>query len=71
MLLMMSRLAISKEATLVETSAGDRSAASEQSRSSGYTWEEPMVICNPYQISPLTAVVLFDTEDACGVKFHC
>ncbi len=35
----------------------------------GYTWEEPMVIQNPYQIAPLTAVVVFDTPEECGVRF--
>ena len=35
----------------------------------GYTWEEPMVIQNPYQIAPLTAVVIFDTPEECGVRF--
>ena len=35
----------------------------------GYTWDDPMVILNPYQISPLTAVVLFDTEEEYGVRF--
>ena len=35
----------------------------------GYTWDDPMVILNPYQISPLTAVVLFDTEEGYGVRF--
>ena len=28
----------------------------------GYSWEEPMVIQNPYQVSPLTAVIIFDTK---------
>ena len=59
---------ITKEATLVETSLEiDQQLQAEQEN--GYTWEEPMVISNPYQISPLTAVVLFDTEDSCGVRF--
>ena len=35
----------------------------------GYSWEEPMVIQNPYQISPLTAVIIFDTKEECAVRF--
>ena len=35
----------------------------------GYTWDDPMIIVNPYQIAPLTAVVLFDTPDSSGVRF--
>lgn len=59
--------AISKESTLVETTAEiDQQLQSEQEQ--GYTWEEPMVISNPYQISPLTAVVLFDTDEECAVR---
>ena len=59
---------ITKEATLVASSLEiDQQLQTEQEN--GYTWEEPMVISNPYQISPLTAVVLFDTEDSCGVRF--
>ena len=36
---------------------------------SGYSWEEPMVIQNPYQVSPLTAVIIFDTKEECAVRF--
>ena len=35
----------------------------------GYSWEAPMVIQNPYQASPLTAVVIFDTKEECAVRF--
>ena len=35
----------------------------------GYSWEEPMVIQNPYQVSPLTAVVIFNTKEECAVRF--
>ena len=31
--------------------------------SAGYTIENPNVILNPYQISPLTALVIFETEE--------
>ncbi|MDO5391528.1 MAG: aryl-sulfate sulfotransferase [Eubacteriales bacterium] len=33
-----------------------------------HTWEKPMVLTNPYKISPLTAVVVFDTEESCKVR---
>lgn len=29
----------------------------------GYTWEEPIVIINPYKISPLTGLILFETPE--------
>ena len=28
-----------------------------------------MVIQNPYQVSPLTAVIIFDTKEECAVRF--
>ncbi|WP_394917108.1 aryl-sulfate sulfotransferase [uncultured Robinsoniella sp.] len=34
----------------------------------GYTMEEPFVVVNPYGNSPLTAVAIFNTEEATGVK---
>ena len=33
-----------------------------------HTWEKPMVLTNPYKISPLTAVVVFDIEQSCKVR---
>lgn len=33
-----------------------------------YTWEEPMVILNPYRISPLTGLILFQTDEEVGVR---
>ncbi|MCI7263155.1 MAG: aryl-sulfate sulfotransferase N-terminal domain-containing protein, partial [Clostridiaceae bacterium] len=33
-----------------------------------HTWEKPMVLTNPYKISPLTAMVIFDTEESCKVR---
>lgn len=59
---------IPEEQTMVAASMEiDRQLAAEQENS--YSWEEPMVIQNPYQISPLSAVVLFDTPEECGVRF--
>ena len=59
---------IPKEETRVKTSYEiDQQLQAEQEN--GYSWEEPMVIQNPYQIAPLTAVVVFDTPEECGVHF--
>lgn len=33
-----------------------------------HTWEKPLVLTNPYKISPLTAVVVFETEESCKVR---
>lgn len=41
---------------------------SEELKSGNYTLEEPLVVQNPYQNSPLTALVLFTTEDEVSVK---
>ena len=34
----------------------------------GYSWEEPMVIQNPI-VSPLTAVIIFDTKEERGAFY--
>lgn len=58
---------ISQQLSLVGTSYEiDQQLQAEMEN--GYTWEEPLVVQNPYQISPLTAVVLFQTEKAYGVR---
>ena len=36
--------------------------------SQGYTFDKPNVILNPYKISPLTALVIFETKDSVSVK---
>lgn len=35
----------------------------ENFKSEGYTIENPNIILNPYEISPLTALVIFETEE--------
>ena len=59
---------IPEEKTMVAASVEiDKQLAAEQEN--GYSWEEPMVIQNPYQVSPLSAVVLFDTPEEYAVRF--
>lgn len=59
---------IPKQNSLVATSYEiDRQLQEEQEK--GYSFEEPLVVLNPYQISPLTAVIIFDTEKECRVRF--
>ena len=36
-------------------------------KSGEYTWENPYVVVNPYGNSPLTAYILFETKEPCGV----
>ena len=31
--------------------------------SKGYTFDNPKVLLNPYKVSPLTALVMFETEN--------
>lgn len=37
-------------------------------RTGDYTWEKPLIVTNPYGNSPLTAYILFYTEDSCKVS---
>lgn len=49
----------------ITTSLVDKQAKLEKDfKSSGYTLEDPNIIVNPYDISPLTALVVFETKDA-------
>lgn len=41
---------------------------SSELKSGNYTWKKPLVVQNPYQNSPLTAIVLFQTEEKTSVK---
>lgn len=33
-----------------------------------YTFQDPLVVLNPYGISPLTAIVMFRTEEPCEIS---
>ncbi len=37
-------------------------------KSGKYTWKSPLIVTNPYGNSPLTAYVLFETEEECAVR---
>ena len=39
-------------------------------RSSKYTIDNPKVILNPYKISPLTALIIFKTDDLCSISVN-
>lgn len=39
-----------------------------QLRSGNYTWENPLVVENPYLINPLAAVICFNTEESLTAK---
>lgn len=60
--------AIPSEDTLVKTTYEIDTQVEEELASGDYTWEEPLVIVNPYKISPLTGVILFQTEQELGVR---
>ena len=42
----------------------------EELRSGAYTLDEPFVLLDPYGVSPLTAVLLFTTEEPVRVDIH-
>lgn len=59
---------ISKETSLVGSSYAIDEQLTKELENGSYTLKEPAVILNPYQISPLTGVVLFRTEEECRVR---
>jgi len=38
--------------------------------SGGYTFNDPLLVVDPYDSSPLTAIVLFKTTDSVSIKIH-
>lgn len=59
---------IEKESSLVEKTQAIDADIQACLDSNHYTWDNPMVITNPYLNSPLTALILFNTEEKTGVK---
>ena len=58
---------ITQETSWVDTSL-EVDQQLEEEQKNGYTWEEPLIVQNPYRYSPLTAVILFDTDEECEVR---
>lgn len=56
-----------REETLVDSSLIIDAEIEEELKNKEHTWENPMVLMNPYKISPLTAVIVFHTEESYGV----
>lgn len=52
-----------------QQSAIDDSILSEF-QSKTYTWEDPLIIIDPYEISPLTAIILFKSLTPTTIRFH-
>lgn len=59
---------ITKEDSLVASSLEIDAAVQAELDSGYYSFEEPLVILNPYKISPLTALVLFNTDTEVRVR---
>lgn len=60
--------AIPKEETFVSSSLEIDAMVQAELDSGFYTFEEPLVILNPYKISPLTALVLFSSDQEVRVR---
>lgn len=56
------RTDIPAEVTLIQTSVEIDAQLDAELSSGNYSFQEPLIILNPYRISPLTAVILFQTE---------
>ena len=54
--------------TLVASSLMVDQMATEELEGGAYSFSEPLVITDPYQNAPLTGLILFTTEEACGVS---
>ncbi|MCD8023458.1 MAG: aryl-sulfate sulfotransferase, partial [Lachnospiraceae bacterium] len=56
------------ELTMPEQTQAISDAIVAEVENNGYTFDNPLVIQNPYQNTPLTAVVAFATEEECEVR---
>ncbi len=59
---------IPKETTLVQTSYEIDEQVESELYSGNYDFDNPLVILNPYKISPLTGLVVFQTEEEMSVR---
>ncbi|MCD8337317.1 MAG: aryl-sulfate sulfotransferase [Lachnospiraceae bacterium] len=59
---------IETELTMPEQTQAISDAIAEEAEANGYTFDDPLVILNPYQNTPLTAVVAFETDESCEVR---
>lgn len=59
---------IEQESSLIEKTQAIDENIQTCLNSNDCTWDSPIVITNPYQNSPLTALILFKTEEKTGVK---
>lgn len=56
-----------EESPIVQTKEIDEAIEAELD-SGVYTWREPLILNNPYKISPLTGLILFETKEPCRVR---
>ena len=54
--------------TLVAASLQVDAMVTDELDSGAYSFEEPLVITDPYQNAPLTGLILFDSDVPCGVR---
>ena len=59
---------LTKEVSLPKQTAEIDAQVTAEAESGNYSFEEPLVILNPYQISPLTGVAVFETKEACRIR---
>lgn len=64
-----AQLTADAQAALQNQQAVDASLLGELD-SHAYTWQNPLVVTDPYGQAPLTALVLFETEEAVRISVH-
>ena len=68
LLFLNSRLTNNKEVSIVSSMIEEQAKIEQKFNSEGYKIDDPKVILNPYGNSPLTALVMFETEDDVEVE---
>ncbi len=59
---------VTREESLVDMTGQIDQQITAEAESGAYSFEEPEVIMDPYQMSPLTGVAVFETDQACRVR---
>lgn len=59
---------IPMERTLVSETKSIEEQVQAEVDSGNYSFEEPLILNNPYKNAPLTGLIIFQTEESCGVR---
>lgn len=63
-------LLVSLTMSMIERQTAAESEVEQEFATGKYSLEEPLVVLDPYSVSPLTAIAMFRTDEPCQVSIH-